>query len=370
MILRIPRTDKGEKFVGKLKFAGFERGLLNVKEYRVLDDQYNLPFYQVTITPKNEWETLGFVDHETKIVYNLKADENLNKYLVDSKCDACGTKRNRKTTYIVKHKVDGTVFQLGTSCINEFLGFGKDFWDLVGVLVKYEKSYLDSDVYREFKRFHHIFNIKEALKYSIILIQNWGYLSKTKQWDGMGIATARLVEGIFLGSDSLKNFKWDDKLVEQKVENVLSYFRNEFKPEDNNDFHKNIAQVIEDTRTHDSITVKELGFISYLPVFYDKILGTLEIQTQKGVSQWVGKEKDKLELELKFVSQNGYTSEFGYVTFYKFYDGDGNCFVWKTGTSKPFEVGNSYKLKFTIKGHTEFADEKQTSILRVKIIKE
>jgi hypothetical protein len=82
-------------------------------------------------------------------------------------------------------------------------------------------------------------------------------------------------------------------------------------------------------------------------------------------SVYVGSVGDKVELtDCKFSLISSYYTQYGYTYIYKILC-NGNTFVWKTG--KEIENG-LYNIKGTVKGHSEFRNEKQTELTRVKII--
>jgi len=105
-------------------------------------------------------------------------------------------------------------------------------------------------------------------------------------------------------------------------------------------------------------------------------------------SEWVGEEKQRMELELVLVRDYVYEKAgYSYYTptetahIYTFADADGNCFVWKT--TKPLdyewydeddrwrciaaEVGDRVYMKATVKEHGEYKGVKQTVINRPKV---
>ena len=73
-------------------------------------------------------------------------------------------------------------------------------------------------------------------------------------------------------------------------------------------------------------------------------------------------------MTLTFTGQNGFDSQWGYITFYKFIDESGNIFSWKTSTYQDLEQGKAYQVAFTVKEHSEFKDVKTTDITRCKLL--
>ena len=104
-------------------------------------------------------------------------------------------------------------------------------------------------------------------------------------------------------------------------------------------------------------------------------------------SEWVGEEKQRMELELTLVRDYQYDRQgYGYRSIetahiYTFADAEGNCFVWKTANLIDVDVedadgnfewvvadlGDKVTMKATVKEHGEYRGVKQTVINRPKI---
>ena len=97
------------------------------------------------------------------------------------------------------------------------------------------------------------------------------------------------------------------------------------------------------------------------------------------VSKHVGNVGDKMERDVKVEAEIPFESEYGGGRIYKFVDGEGNEFVWMTsavlvmgkdedGYERYADVGDSLRIKFTVKAHEEYNCVPQTMIFRVKVI--
>lgn len=92
----------------------------------------------------------------------------------------------------------------------------------------------------------------------------------------------------------------------------------------------------------------------------------------KARSQYVGREGEKITFEgvVDFVASYEVRDPFGRPESrrcYKFRDPDGNAIVWNTGAWKPIEAGDRVQVTGTVKRHSEYKGEKQTSLIRCKI---
>lgn len=100
------------------------------------------------------------------------------------------------------------------------------------------------------------------------------------------------------------------------------------------------------------------------------------IKAEKAISQFVGTIGEKIETEVVYIGSPHFEirDPFGRMEtryIHTFKDNNGNKIVWKTGCG----IGNMEEnqhiiIKATIKDHSEYKDEKQTSVIRLKVIGE
>ena len=90
----------------------------------------------------------------------------------------------------------------------------------------------------------------------------------------------------------------------------------------------------------------------------------------KTESEYIGKVGEKIEVEAvfekKFTYETNYTyyGETNYILKFK---ANGNTVVWKTSSWQDLEEGKTYKVKGTVKEHSEYRGDKQTVLTRCKI---
>lgn len=122
----------------------------------------------------------------------------------------------------------------------------------------------------------------------------------------------------------------------------------------------------------------DLQEVKFADVFDNEISGQFQ-RFEKIVNtpprRFYGAIGEKINITVKGAGLFFYTRTkyFGFgqsetVSIYKFTDDENHVFVWNTATGyvEDFEVGKTYQLRATIKGHSEYQEEKQTEIIRVK----
>lgn len=91
----------------------------------------------------------------------------------------------------------------------------------------------------------------------------------------------------------------------------------------------------------------------------------------KTASEYVGNIGDKITATVMLVGIYKYKTHFTYYGetnyIYKFVDENGNTLVWKTAAWQDVEEGKTYSIKGTIKEHSEYKGDKQTTLTRCKV---
>lgn len=104
---------------------------------------------------------------------------------------------------------------------------------------------------------------------------------------------------------------------------------------------------------------------------WEYIEALIKKNAPKTTSEYIGNVGDKLELNVILTKIFTYETHFTYYGetnyIYKFKDESGNTLIWKTGC-KDIEEGQTYRIKGTIKEHSEYEGDKQTVMTRCKLI--
>ena len=90
----------------------------------------------------------------------------------------------------------------------------------------------------------------------------------------------------------------------------------------------------------------------------------------ESTSEWVGTVGEKYLDTVTLVRKGWCDTRFGGSNIYTFKDADGNEIVWFTSTRLAKEVGDTFKVKATIKTHNEYKGKKNTVVTRVKVVEE
>jgi lambda repressor-like predicted transcriptional regulator len=312
-----------------------------------------------------------------------------------SACEHCNSVRRRNDTYVLQHS-NGTLKQVGSSCIHDFLGND----EAAIIAAKAEIFALAGSVANDGELNEGGFSasseclISNYLPVVAMKIRSEGWVSRTSAREqGLSSSTSERAwkslydkkdkitqEDIDLATDAEK---WAEQLSDEQV-NVNS-----------SDYLHNVRAV---TRTG-LVSLRTMGIVAsiisayqrYLgderkkaeqPPYSDEFLGEVGDKVTFGLPQKLGKRGQQLKNSPKVLSSEpvtlelvtGYENAFGYTYICKFYTNDGAVIVWKTGCPtvgnghlQRADVGKRYTLAGTIKKHETYKNCKQTVLTRCSL---
>jgi len=88
-----------------------------------------------------------------------------------------------------------------------------------------------------------------------------------------------------------------------------------------------------------------------------------------GTSTYVGEVGDHIDKMLTCDKAHVSTSAYGLSTFHVLHDEEGNIYTWSTN-SRSLEVGETYHIRGTIKGHNTYRNKAQNELTRCRLVKE
>jgi len=280
-----------------------------------------------------------------------------------SACQHCEYKRYRKDTYVVYHQGDDHFCQVGSTCIKDFLGGNSpdNIMQRAGFVADL-LSFMDGACHSAKKEWDEgIWHIVTCLAQTAACIRDYGWLSKGDASKNGGTATATWVQDNLQCPAGFQFSKVDEadkvlaKLAAEWAENISD------QESDGNDYLHNIRAIARSGM----VGYRTIGYAASILVAYERFMrDTAPRQT----SNHLGSINDKLTLDLNLIQVNGFESRFGYTNKYIFQDQVGNILVWLTSTEQDLEKGKKYKIKGTVKNHSEFKGTKQTELSRCSVV--
>lgn len=326
-------------------------------------------------------------------VFTVPGEETPVKYRdADPKlCDHCQSRRARKDVFVVRKGDE--YLQIGRNCLSDFLG-GRDPAKVANWLT-YWRSFLEGECedageegYRDV-RIPTQWGIDQILTITSAVIERDG-------WTSVGAAKA-YNEKI---NDSLGEDEHSDSYkVATKAEVLRQLYperhkkERDFVPveptekdesralatialvkdiwaakETKSDYEYNSVVAVED----EYCTDKTLGIICSLIAAYqrhinDEFERATRAERVRGTKH-IGEVGERSEFDLTVAAVISLSGQFGPVDLYKFVDADGNEVAWLSSSDIELEVGETYRLKATVKKHDHYQGAPQTTINRAVLV--
>lgn len=289
-------------------------------------------------------------------------------------CDHCELPRRRNQTFILEQQETGEVKQVGSTCIDDFLGekaLTKALWYYeIDALFRanHVQDYVDNVYYGAGRNYP--VELEIFVAQASLLIDTEGFVSR--KGAGEFPSTGDQVVDAFISPNEtqqkLFNAFLEGKPHKQldKARDIIAFYQN--IDAKNKDFIQNIQQIIKRSEV-DIKSAYQTGIVAFLPEGHRK---ELEKKTQRELAkagmnnQHFGelKQRGHLKLHLLDTYVNGHT-QYPYVLM-KFKDDQGHRFHWKSAIERApdLTVGKTYTLEATLTEHGEYKDEKYTRITR------
>lgn len=342
---------------------------------------YHIPMLDIKVegtAPKFEgWTFLGILEHTDggNILRSMPGETIPEDYRnVERKCDHCQLKRIRKDTFVVRHE-DGRMLQVGRQCVRDFLGHRSpenivrwaDFMVKLGDWDGGDNEFGAGG-----------WNIKEdptvdmldLLAVAAATIKKFGWIPASDA-DFKMPTKERVLDHFFPPKDILLTARWEQE--ENKIrttdadyelaENAREWAKN---VEPTNDYLGNIKVIA----TNDYVGIRQFGIaVSIVGVFKKNEEKRMRNETEF-VNDWFGEEKERLELTVKVLNTFERDGMYGLTTIHKMVTDDGYRVVWFGTGYTTLEQGKTYRVKATVKRHSEWKGMKETAVNRVKVVEE
>ena len=282
-------------------------------------------------------------------------------------CEHCGTLRDRRLTFIVRHE-DGSEKQVGRSCLKDYCGIDPH---AIGYRNELEEILISDDIACydfESRPVQVAYSTVEILALAIRTIKRQGYVKSGEPNSNKG-EIAEACKGYRPNEAELQ----EARTLAQAIAEI----------DENDAFAANLNNV-QSLIKSEYCKRSHFGYIAYAPVAYEKYREEMkrraEREAEKNAARQasdyigqVGKRIDVDVADMKLVTS--WESQWGMTWLYRFTDINGNVLVWFA--SHPLErvnengayedVTNVSRIRATVKEHSERDGIKQTIITRCKV---
>lgn len=316
-----------------------------------------------------------FLDDEEKLYLESQLDE---LQACPPGCEHCNLPRLRNQTFILENQETGEQKQVGSTCIDDFLGeksLKKALWFFeMDSLFKedYVSSYVDN-LYRSSSSKYPV-PLEIFVAQASLIIDAEGFVSRANS-DSLNniVATADRVVAAFTEPDSAQKRLFDAYVQGQphkqldKAKEVLKFYQS-IDPK-GKDFIQNIKRLAL-SGSANLRNRSDTGLAGYMAEGFSRELErrkAIELEKASRTNEHFGNEKERGMLKLNLTKAFYDSSARFPYTRLTFKDDDGRLFEWTTSSSvEDFEKGKTYIVTATIKNHSEYKGDKITNIIRLK----
>lgn len=304
------------------------------------------------------------LNDDENIIHNI-ADiilENRFRFMVNE-CDHCGHNRDRKDVFVFVDKNNHQI-AVGRTCLRDFTGCDNPAEIANRAQWLSEIKTIVDDEFNSFVTTGGYYVAQNILEFAAANIRESGWVSKAMMQNSYDETLQSTSDKVF--KDLNPNHKHTPIAVTEQDRTIaietLEYFRN-LKFVENNDYLNNLRVILKS----DTVKPEHLGIaVSAVNVILREKQKAAEIKNNN--SEYFGTIKTRYrEIELCFNREIALgMGMYGEQYLYSFTDNAGNEFIWITN-KREFNIGETYKMDFTVKSHKEYRGKKQTTITRATV---
>ena len=344
---------------------------------------YDIEIEHDLISLGKEFKILAQIEHISKnnnvinlIDQSYQIEEKY--YKVDCICEHCNINRYRKFTYLLENEKKEIV-QIGKTCLKDYTGYNvENFLTMIENIENLENLLKENAENMGFSG-KKLYNINDILNITKLLIDDFGYISSKKADENCIQSTKSLIidvlnrdfTSVIYGKklhDVFQKFA-ENKGNFEDVKNALEWIQGKTEKERfSNPYINNIYVLSKNSY----VEYKNIGYVSsILASYYNEMNKNKEKEEKekgKQNSSFIGEIGEKLEMNVRFISKKSFDTMYGLSNLYLFADENENIIKWFSSTYFEVPEKDYFKVKFTVKSHDEWNNQKQTSVTRLKAI--
>jgi hypothetical protein len=325
------------------------------------------------------WEFTGTLtwDEEVGMISRVVPGADLTDRPDERTCDVCGQQRDRKDTYVVQRTNPETgereQLQVGSNCLTRFMGIKPaGLWMLEfdvdtseGETEPPEGTRGAPDIRRD---------SRQVLAVALATAKIYGWVSRSaanayNEAGGSKTATADRVAEVIRNSPRTEEARRAiEEILAQASEmgdDADSLLAETREMDGDSEYATNMRAIA----SAETVGMRNMGMLVSAVGSRQARIDREAKAAAAGVSEFVGKPKDKIERTAEVISARFYENGFDGKTLVLLRDTDGNVFKWWATGRKDDEIteGSKVSMKATVKNHEEYQGVKQTVILRAKL---
>lgn len=283
-------------------------------------------------------------------------------------CDHCKTTRPRRYSFVLWQESQG--FKLvGTACVGNYTGALDPHWFArAAEMMNSLQDSLDSAAFAfGMGGGRTAFDTANYLGYVFAEIQINGWVSRAAAEETYTVASADNAWATFTGRQSEAQQILLSPMPEHraKAQAAIAWLTGKIEAVGSNPSQFELSLYAYARLTY--MEHKHAGFVAAIANAYNRHLdaeAAKKALPNTGASKHVGQIKERLEFSLTLIGESSTQGQFGLTMIYKFADAAGNVFTWFASNDQDLERGQTYTIKATVKGHTQYNGVNETQITR------
>jgi hypothetical protein len=281
-------------------------------------------------------------------------------------CEHCQQNRFRKHLFVVRDH-EGQLVQVGRSCLRDYMGMDTP----ASVSARFNFLREAADLGEEFGGSGIIENSAlELLAVTTTAIRLWGWVPKSApEWAGKPTAE-KIAPWFWVSPSDTVGQAYRDALRAaiteadwKTAQAVLDWVASEEAGD--SEYIHNLRVIL----APGIVPMNRRGYACSAVAAYQRHLSKLEVQRrERETSRHLFAVGERIkDLRVTCMSNRSIHGTYGLTIIYKLQDDRGNVFSWFSSGGANLEVGRTYKVDATVKGHGEYNGVAETQLTRAKV---
>lgn len=325
-----------------------------------------------------DWSVVGYREafrrKDREPLYSDSGDVPQNIRGTKLCCDHCGYSRARKTTFVVKNAESGTVSQVGSSCLEAFIGHSSgyvaDLTELGSILREFEEAARrDIILSEEFLEEE----VRTVLAVAFRRVSDDGFLGTAAARESGYTATWRHVEADLAACRSPDAREEDMKVTAADFMAADDIIASYAADGEDGGFRSAVRKAI-------GRGVANMRDVAVLTAAASLHAHDLQRDAERAKSKEaaatsanVGEKGQRIEFVGRVRNISSFAGQWGERCYVSIFDADGNLLLWKTNGGHGLDEGMAYEMKGTVKEHKicergRYEGAAQTVLSRVVVL--
>lgn len=290
-------------------------------------------------------------------------------------CEHCQHDRRRADTYLLKHE-DGRYAQVGSTCIEDFLGSNAalalaaraEFYAQTMALLEDEGWGAGGGGDRRSQ----VLVLTTFLAMVAAAIREFGWLSVKMAEERGGLSTGDVAWDAFFNIPKGQVKKEPTAADDATAEKAAAWAENLPDAEVDKPGMGSFLHNIRAIARSGLVEGRTRRMAAAIVASYSRAMG---IEREKRevkpfLNEWLGKVGEKLTVIAKLDFLYRYETDYGVTTLLKFVTPEGANVAWRASSPLAGEddIGKFFKVSGTVKGHDTYKERKQTFVTRAKLV--